>query len=552
MEGLDISKSKWKFSHVDLHMKNCNTTILELKYSHNISIEDCALGVWTFKHVRQVMIKNCINDEPDSEIALHFYNSSGIIENVTISSQNHKTNETAFHIEYSSHVEVTGLIFFNNSIALAHVNLSAFLITDSTVEKNQATSAWRFGYGTIFAIESVIAILNSYFIDNVAKEPTGVIIIEDSFSFYIINCTLKNNKAGKHGGAIAVANSVLEINECIFTDNQAVSKNKSDDCSCILLISSQASVNNSKFINNKGTVVDLFDGNMTVVNSIFLHNSAPYKPAINSVRSYLEVFTSRFEYNDGQLAAVCLTANTTAVLHDCIFFGNSWAAIFGWLSINLTITNSTFQNNFDRGAISMFNNSILSIADTIFLNNSAIPLSNHDAIFTYHTFAGEVPYKDPGQGGAIWMSNSSGTLIQCNFSYGQATSGGALSLTNSSLLINDAMFDNNIAVKSGGAIYNKWDVNVTIDNSIFKNNTVQDLAQGYGGAIYMTNCLNVMIKGSWFDENKSLIGGAIYVCTVSDGSTKAKTCTMTVSNSSFIGNENSCLVIEDNINFECQ
>ena len=454
------------------------------------------------------MIKNCTNDEPDSVIRLTFYNSSGIIDNINILSQSHKINKIAFHIEYSSHVEVTMLTFCNNSIGLAYVESSTLIMSESTVESNHAT--------------------------------TAVVFMENNSNLSVSNCTLRNNKSGKNGAAIAADHSVLEINECIFTRNQGVPQEKSDNCSCISRWSSRASVNNSNFNYNAGTVIVLEDSNISVANSNFSNNSALFTPVIYSLDVCWKCLTQCSKYNDGLVAAVALY-KSTAILHHCKFIGNSQREVFVELSPNISITNSTFQDNFERGAITMLTNYNVLITNTTFLNNSATVLS-HDKILQYQVW---------GSGGAILMSDSCGALIHCNFSYGQATSGGALSLFNSSLLIQDTMFENNVVKEAGGAIQGGLDVNVTIENSAFKNNTVQSKIYEQGGAINMINCLTVTIAGSLFEENRSPKGGAITaetIITTPSGQFKApKNCTMTIYNSSFKYNQDSAINLHQNI-----
>ena len=691
MEGIDISNSKWKLSRLNLHMKDCNATLLELKYSesNSISIEDCTLDTWSFKNVKQVMIKNCTNDAPGTPIKLNFYNSSGIIENLNISSQRHNTNEPIFDIRNFSHVNITELTFFNNSVPLASVDSSTIVISESIVDKNQVLDlyrpSWRhsnilanrsivhisnskftdnvaeeyggaiFIYnnstlyisnctlknnkagrngGAIVAVHSVLEIIsNSYFTDNVAEEYGGAIHIYNS-SLYIINCTLKNNKAGIDGGAIAAFVSVLEINECTFTGNQIVSEEKFNNsgfggalslnsnstaeiqntifhsnsaregaainvylnskvigknllfqehvdyflgsiilcensselfcanCSfiqnqalknssvgaiaafnhsvinvsvlecrdqnlrCIYLSRSRALVNNSNFNNiTLYGAIELINSSISVHNSTFSNNSALFTPAIFSIISFLEVFTSRFENNYGFDATLNLANSTTAVLHDCTFIGNLPCAVYIMCNTNLSITNSIFQNNFGwcGGAITSVSNSILSIANITFLNNSAVALSHDKKLQIYPLL--------------------NRTLDKAS----RGGDGGALSTSNSSVLIQDTVFENNVAETAGGAIDSVMDVNITIKYSIFRNNTVQDQVRGSGGAINVANSLNILITGSLFDKNKAKQGGAIKVGTVSRYSRGVKNYTMTIYNSTFIGNENSPLYLFSNI-----
>jgi hypothetical protein len=128
--------------------------------------------------------------------------------------------------------------------------------------------------------------------------------------------------------------------------------------------------------------------------------------------------------------------------------------------------------------------------------------------------------------GAIYISGAAtnvtikNSALPCN-RVGSALYGGALKITNSTVLIQNCSYSNNILSGiNGSAILIEGNAaNVTIEKSLFENNEAAS-----GGAIYMTNgTLNV--TGSCFNNNKSvntstnLGGGAVFIYASTNGTT---------------------------------
>ena len=171
---------------------------------------------------------------------------------------------------------------------------------------------------------------------------------------------------------------------------------------------------------------------------------------------------------------------------------------------NLTITNTTLNNNtaWFGGAIS--NYAILTINNSTLNNNTA------------------------DHGGSI--SNTAKLEInnsQFKYNIAEFGNGGAIE-NKATLTINNSTLNNNTATYTGGAIYNRDNANMTMNNTTLNNNTANcggaisnyailtinnstlnnNYAYDWGGAVY--NNATLTINNSTLNNNKADYGGAIF------------------------------------------
>ncbi len=181
---------------------------------------------------------------------------------------------------------------------------------------------------------------------------------------------------------------------------------------------------------------------------------------------------------------------------DSVFMGNSadWGgAIINLGEANASTNDSTFTNNSASYGGVIYNGDLatLAISSGQFTQNSA---------------------GSSGDGGAIY-NLSTASIAESSFtnnSAGLYGSGGAIFNSGGmSLSIDDSVFADNSA-STGGAIRNTGKANLTIGNSVFSDNSVD----GWGGAIYNGNEAIIDIKDSAFTDNVAKgfggFGGAIY------------------------------------------
>ena len=108
-------------------------------------------------------------------------------------------------------------------------------------------------------------------------------------------------------------------------------------------------------------------------------------------------------------------------------------------------------------------------------------------------------------GGAI-LSTSATALVNIeggSFIGNQSSYGGAIGMYAGTLKIKDALFEGNEGQSYGGAIINISQIEVVIQNTIFKKNS------GGNGGAFTSYGGNVTIKNSVFEENEGSNGGAI-------------------------------------------
>ncbi|MEE1117270.1 MAG: hypothetical protein VZR33_06100 [Methanosphaera sp.] len=177
---------------------------------------------------------------------------------------------------------------------------------------------------------------------------------------------------------------------------------------------------------------------------------------------------------------------------------------------NLTVTNSTFQNNHaDHGGAIYNYFGDLTVSGSTFQNNTAIY----------------------GEGGAIRNFYATMTVTGSTFQNNIASLGGAIVDTCSDATVSDSLFTNNTGSAYGGSINNydgnltvtgsrfqynyggnagaieNSDGNLTVTESIFLNNT----SRWWGGAIY-DDSVDILsnISSSNFTYNTASNGAAIY------------------------------------------
>ena len=116
-----------------------------------------------------------------------------------------------------------------------------------------------------------------------------------------------------------------------------------------------------------------------------------------------------------------------------------------------------------------------------------------------------------GNGGAIYISGASPTILNCQFSLCHATivnnqhgHGGAIYLNNSATLLTDCTFEDNSADSNGGAISINGYSGFSARNDFNGN-----VAGSKGGAIYCYSLAKTaIIEDNTFENNSAAIGGA--------------------------------------------
>ena len=410
IDGLNLSHSCWQFSRVNVNIKNCYAqfSTTNFKYLHSASVENCILGSWIFKDVKNVTIKHCRNIiGKDIPMLINFNNSSASVENVTIEDTN---NTRWFHsiiVQNFSFLHITKSRFVNNRAktgVIKVLNSSTLSVSDCILSKNQAEES----AGVLFVSNSTVHIINNNFTHNKAHDSGGAIFVEKEFFVQITNCTFKNNEA-KYG-------SVLAGNGQHFngTSNE---KN---------------STNNNTAAVNGGAIFTTDKSTLDISSSVFDHNKARAGGAI-----YCQVFSK-------------------ATLNNCTFVDNSKTALTTFNHTNVTIEKCWFQNNsspYNGGAIYFLNACVSNISNTTFIQNSArqgsaVSVESHSfTSISYCFFSGNIALSAEYGLNGTWE-----TLIKY-FKHSYGGGGGGVSIADFSKgEISQSHFHNNSATYSGAAL----------------------------------------------------------------------------------------------------
>ena len=178
---------------------------------------------------------------------------------------------------------------------------------------------------------------------------------------------------------------------------------------------------------------------------------------------------------------------------------------------DLTVIGSNFTNNFAQnsgGAIA--SNAALFVENCSFLNNlahnhaGAIDIQGHNALITGSTF---ISNRAGDTGGAIWSHRENLTIKNSYFEDNSAkNSGGAITYSGANFRLESSTFLNNSASPgygAGGAIEL-----LGKNGSIFNSTFIQNSATWYGGAIHVTDSLEIK-NSSFINNTAGRNGGAI-------------------------------------------
>lgn len=333
---------------------------------------------------------------------------------------------------------------------------------------------------TLFALKNLILVSGK------TVERGGAISTTDEVTVVAENISFKNNVADKGGGAIfSNYNNTLAVKNCEFTDNLAIAGNDERGAGAISFFSSKAcTVIDCSFVGNKGingAAINSLQGKLTVKNSRFVGNDTTaaffdtgkkndflrgYGGAIYTDRAsepgqssgLIDIVNCFFQQNKAKAcggAAYLYTGNQDAVnIDSCTFLDNEVLPLAGG------------NKGTGGGLVQMSNgaNRGLTISSTAFVNNKA-----------------------RSQGGGIWVMDAPTTIVNCTFSGNQVTGtdemysdvGGAMALYADTTIVNTTIADNFAYWVGGGICANQSKV-VTVQNTIFFNNTAANGTNNWG------------------------------------------------------------------------
>ena len=236
---------------------------------------------------------------------------------------------------------------------------------------------------------------------------------------------------------------------------------------------------------------------------------------IMDVTADATVVLTNLSFTNGNNALVGAISNEGKLtISNSNFYSNKVTGNSGTIITNknkLNINNSKFyQNSASKGVVNNQNDALLVIDNSEFYNNDMTSFSNSYGI-VYTTSANATIFNTVFRnnavkyGGAIYATKSSDAtigivnIINSTFEGNSANNGqgGALFVSGGECIIKESMFINNKANPGkfnggqGGAIYTSLNGNVSVTDSVFKNNQAK-----LGAALYLNGGSNSTISYS--------------------------------------------------------
>lgn len=272
---------------------------------------------------------------------------------------------------------------------------------------------------------------------------------------------------------------------------------------------------------------------ITLINIHFINSKNPQFAAILNCGA-LNVYNCTFENNSGEYGNDILSLGYVTVINSTFTspYGK-WGSVYVMNGVGEVI-NSTFENINSKYSSGIYSgdNSVLKVDGCKFqsmLANEtagAIGAKKAQELFIVNSiFNGTYSVKN---GGAVYTDTVNKlTIDRCRFENCGSEFGGALLLLSTDADIINSIFNNNIAIFDGAALYSSFST-IRMANTTFTSNKgiYADEKGTKGGAAYI-DASDVEINNATFINNSADEGSAIY----------AYQCSLNVSNSIFEDNE---------------
>ncbi len=464
---ITLLSSTWTMESLSAKFTGCNISLSIFNFISSEEPNNSAVVIITNSHIGRLIVGRNMNVTIESSKAIGLDMDMSVITMMqasiyikhsffvgnTVSNGPSIVNATT-----NCHILVENCTFSHNSGyhgVLYLSDSSAVSINDSVFNRNVAVYSQSPGAVTIRQ-NSVASITRSIFTENQAYEGAAVAAIHSS-SISISTCTFQQNKACIGGSAFVGYNSIMTIEGSLFEANIAINAiitNKehlprSDDTVERLVNKSfslfESSKQNQKYMRNPeklqllgvencaGGAIILTQSQVNITGSSFLGNSAQTSGgAIFAVfTAHLSMATSKLVENSAQLqgGAIFVTDNCSSYIE------------------STSLSNNTA---FQAGAI-------------IVMRNSSLTIYND-------TFMGNIAKQQIGAVGVI--VGSTGAIWNCSFLRNHAGqhAGAFLLQTYSHGEIMGSSFDNNTAAAYHSAIFVKYQCNLLVQDTVFRNN----------------------------------------------------------------------------------
>ena len=257
--------------------------------------------------------------------------------------------------------------------------------------------------------------------------------------------------------------------------------------------------------------------------------------AISVSNATLTISDAVFENNAGYVGGAIFVSDGSLNLTDVEFIENvghyQGGAVNIYASSDKTVQNPTSSdwenvtfsgNHSDRASAAYFRAGVLNVSDSSVVENDTTWANGSFVVVNTSATITNVDFNENAAvrfGGALFTSASEVSVNGGSFTGNVASYGGAVySSAGSAVTYSGVDFTDNVATSFGGAIYGGKGT-TTISDSTFTNNVVgtdqsQEGEIGHGGAIYVVNeTLNVSGTTTFTRNSATNSGGAIFVST---------------------------------------
>ena len=408
------------------------------------------------------------------------------LQNVLMRAQSNDT--ICFNIQNStsSTINLSSLLTINKSITIDGIN-SANQDTLTLSQSNEEDGVIQIGSN------SNVSLLNL----KITNGQFGIRIMANG-KLELNHCQIYNNRSYDGGGIIALSRSLLKLNYCEVYNNSALEQGGIYSAGTVDIKNSTIS-NNSTTFNSGGITIE--SGQLLIEDSKVTNN-------VKGIQLIYSTMTMKRCFVDGNWhtgnawgGGIKGYAGTDIYIEDSKITNNLAGDGGGINSVDkLTIKNSIISNNTsttDAGGI-YFSGTKLNIDSCIIDNNTAYNSSggiylydgNNITISNSSINNNKTTNSWDSYGGGIYCFSSNMHLENSTIAYNQSINGGGLCISNfySEIKLVNNTFFNNTAQKDGGAIYLRhypskiWEdipQTMLINNTIIANN-----ARDNGNGIY--------------------------------------------------------------------
>jgi len=352
---------------------------------------------------------------------------------------------------------------------------------------------------------------NIAFINGKTTERGGAINTTDNVHLTLDKVAFSNNTADKGGGAIFNSfSSTLSVTDSIFNDNNATASNNERGGGAISFASSGAiTILNTEFNRNQGInggAIYSNQGKLTVDNSHFVGNGTT---AAFFETAYLRGFGGAI-YTD-RASSLTETVGTIKISNS-VFDGNKGESQGGAMYLftgeqdSVNLTGNTFSNN-EVAPLTGNPNSVGIGGGVVQMTEKP----NQGFSLIGNTFTNNVA---TGQAGALWVMNAPTTIANDTFTgnkvlgSGSSNVGGAIALFSSGSIVNSSFVDN-VTGGQGGAVWTRSNDHLDVVNSTFLGNQVTGLETHSNGGALAIHGSAAIVNSTFVNNSAGWVAGAI-------------------------------------------